>query len=72
MLLLSVLRTSRYPYATAMDHIDIDYEGMFPGLENHGIRYALYVRGMSDTQAQTQLIEFEGIEEVDQLAIYDN
>ena len=55
-----------------MDLIDIDFEGMFPGLENHGIRYVLHVCGIRDTQAQTRLIEFEGIEEVDQLAIYDD
>ena len=55
-----------------MDLIDIDFEGMCPGLENHGICYVLHVCGIRDTQAQTRLIEFEGIEEVDQLAISDN
>ncbi len=61
-----------YIYTTAMDLIEIDFEGMFPELGNHGIRYVLHVCGIRDIQAQTQLIEFEGIEEVDQLAIYDD
>ena len=55
-----------------MDLIDIDFEGMFPELEHHGIRYVLHVCGIRDLQAQTRLIEYEGIEEVEQLAIYDD
>jgi hypothetical protein len=55
-----------------MDLIDIDLEGMFPELEHHGIRYVLHMCGIRDTQSQTRLIEYEGIEEVDQLAIYDD
>jgi hypothetical protein len=55
-----------------MDLIDIDFEGMFPELENHGIRYVLHMCGIRDIPSQTRLIEYEGIEEVDQLAIYDD
>jgi hypothetical protein len=55
-----------------MDLVDIDFEGMFPDLEHHGMRYVLHMCGIQDIQAQTRLIEYEGIEEVDQLAIYDD
>jgi hypothetical protein len=55
-----------------MDLVDIDFEGMFPGLEHHGMRYVLHMCGIRDIQSQTRLIEYEGIEEVDQLAIYDD
>ncbi len=55
-----------------MDLVDIDFEGMFPDLEHHGMRYVLHMCGVRDIQAQTRLIEYEGIEEVDQLAIYDD
>ena len=55
-----------------MDLIDIDFEGMFPELDNHGIRFVLHVCGIRDLQAQTRLIEYEGLEEVDQLAMYDD
>jgi len=55
-----------------MDLVDIDFEGMFPELEHHGIRYVLHVCGIRDLQAQTRLIEYEGIEDVEQLAIYDD
>ena len=55
-----------------MDLVDIDFEGMFPEMDHHGMRYVLHMCGIRDIQAQTRLIEYEGIEEVDQLAIYDN
>jgi hypothetical protein len=55
-----------------MDLVDIDFEGMFPEMDHHGMRYVLHMCGIRDIQAQTRLIEYEGIEEVDQLAIYDD
>ncbi len=55
-----------------MDLVDIDFEGMFPDLEHQGMRYVLHMCGIRDIQSQTRLIEYEGIEEVDQLAIYDD
>ena len=49
---------------------DIDFEGMFPGLDHHGFRYVLHVCGLRELPAQTRLIEFEGIETVEDLANY--
>lgn len=49
---------------------DIDFQIMFPGLENHAIRYVFHVCGLRDLLAQTRLIEFEGIDEVEDLANY--
>ena len=53
-----------------MDLDDIDFEGMFPDLEHHGIRYVLHMCGLRDIPSQTRLIEFEGIELVADLANY--
>ena len=53
-----------------MDLEDIDFEGMFPELEHHGIRYVLHMCGLRDIPSQTRLIEFEGIELVADLANY--
>lgn len=55
-----------------MDLVDIDFEGLFPELGHQGIRYVLHVCGIRDLQAQTRLINYEGIEDVEQLAIYDD
>lgn len=49
---------------------DIDFNVMFPGLENHAIRYVFHVCGLRDIPSQTRLIEFEGIDDVDDLANY--
>lgn len=49
---------------------EIDFEVMFPNVDNHAIRYVLHVCGLRDVPAQTRLIEFEGIDEVDDLANY--
>lgn len=49
---------------------DIDFNVMFPGLEHHNIRYVLHVCGLRDIPSQTRLIEFEGIDEVEDLANY--
>ncbi len=53
-----------------MDLIDIEFKGMFPKLEHHGIRYALYMCGLRDIPSQSRLIEFKGIELVEDLAKY--
>ena len=60
------------PVKAIMDLVDIDLEGMFPELEHRGIRYVLHMCGIRDIPSQTRLIDYEGIEEVDQLAIYDD
>jgi hypothetical protein len=49
---------------------DIDFQIMFPGLGNHAIRYVFHVCGLTDLLAQTRLIDFEGIDEVEDLANY--
>jgi len=47
---------------------NIDFNVMFPELENHEIRYVFHVCGLRDIPSQTRLIEFEGIDEVNDLA----
>jgi hypothetical protein len=49
---------------------NIDFEGMFPDLNHHGFRYVLHVCGLRELPAQTRLIDFEGIENVEDLANY--
>ncbi|KAI2499225.1 hypothetical protein MHU86_15266 [Fragilaria crotonensis] len=49
---------------------DIDLSAMFPGVENHAIRYVFHVCGLTEIAAQTRLIDFEGIDEVEDLANY--
>ena len=49
---------------------NIDFNVMFPELENHEIRYVFHVCGLRDIPSQTRLIEFEGIDEVNDLANY--
>jgi hypothetical protein len=51
---------------------DIDFNVMFPDLEHHNIRYVLHICGLRDIPSQTRLIEFEGIDEVEDLANYTN
>jgi hypothetical protein len=53
-----------------MDLIPVDLDVMFPGLEHQGIRYVLHVCGLRDVPSQSRLIEFEGIENVQDLANY--
>jgi hypothetical protein len=50
--------------------IDIDFVGMFPGVDHHGFRYVLHVCGLRELPAQTRLIDYEGIETVEDLANY--
>jgi hypothetical protein len=53
-----------------MEPAEIDFEAMFPGLEHHGIRYVFHMCGLRDVPSQTRLIEYEGIENVTDLANY--
>jgi hypothetical protein len=53
-----------------MEPVAIDFEAMFPDLDHLGIRYVLHVCGLRDIPSQTRLIEFEGIENVEDLANY--
>ena len=50
--------------------VPIDFEAMFPGLEHHGIRYVFHMCGLRDLPSQTRLIEYEGIENITDLANY--
>ena len=54
-----------------MEPVAIDFEAMFPDLDHLRIRYyVLYVCGLRDIPSQMRLIEFEGIENVEDLANY--
>jgi hypothetical protein len=53
-----------------MEPAEIDLNVMFPGLENQGIRYVFHMCGLRDIPSQTRLIEYEGIENVEDLANY--
>lgn len=53
-----------------MDPFGIDLQALFSGLENQGIRYVFHMCGLRDIPSQTRLIEFEGIENVEDLANY--
>ena len=53
-----------------VDPVVIDFHVMFPGLANNAIRYVFHVCGLRDLPSQTRLIEFEGIDEVKDLANY--
>jgi len=48
----------------------VDLEAMFPGLEHQPMRYVLHVCGLRDIPFQTRLIEYEGLETVEELANY--
>jgi hypothetical protein len=43
---------------------------MFPDLEHHPMQYVLHVCGLRDIPSQTQLMEFEGLEIIEDLAHY--
>ena len=47
-----------------------DLDAMFPGLENLRMRYVLHLCGLRDIDPQTRLIEYEGLENVEDLANY--
>ena len=48
----------------------LNLDEMFPGLDHQRIRYVFHVCGLRDVPSQTRLIEFEGIESVEDLANY--
>jgi hypothetical protein len=48
----------------------VDLEAMFPGLEHQPMRYVLHVCGLRNIPSQTRLIEYEGLETVEELANY--
>ena len=48
----------------------IDLDAMFPGLQHQRMRFVLHVCGLRDLPSQTRLIEFEGLETVEDLANY--
>ena len=53
------------------EHVgNLDFNVMFPDVENHAIRYVFHVCGLRVIPAQSRLIEFEGINDVDDLANY--
>ena len=48
----------------------INLDEMFPDMEHKEMRYVLHMCGLRDIPSQTRLIEFEGIENVEDLANY--
>lgn len=55
------------PVAVDLDAI---LNAMFPELEHQQMRFILHVCGLRDIPSQTRLIEFEGLESVEELANY--
>jgi hypothetical protein len=53
-----------------MDPVEINFQAMFSDLEHHEICYVLNVCGLRDIPSQTRLIEYKGIETVEDLANY--
>jgi hypothetical protein len=49
---------------------NIDFAIMFVGVENHAICYVLHVCGLHDIPPLTRLIEYDGIDDVEDLANY--
>ena len=48
----------------------INLDMMFPELEHQPMRYVLHVCGLRDIPSQTRLIEYEGLENIEDLANY--
>ena len=48
----------------------VDLEAMFPGLEHQPMRFILHVCGLRDIPSQTRLMQYEGLESVEELANY--
>ena len=48
----------------------VNLDELFPELEHQPTRYVLHVCGLRDIPSQTRLIEFEGLESVEELANY--
>ena len=61
---------SHHNFAGTMDFDFINLDELFPNLEHQPMRYVLHVCGLRDIPSQTRLIEFEGLEEIEELANY--
>ena len=61
---------SNHNFAGTMDFDFINLDELFPNLEHQPMRYVLHVCGLRDIPSQTRLIEFEGLEEIEELANY--
>ncbi|KAI2490039.1 hypothetical protein MHU86_24554 [Fragilaria crotonensis] len=48
----------------------LNLDEMFPDLEHQPMRYVLHMCGLRDIPSQTRLIEFEGLEDINELANY--
>ena len=48
----------------------VNLDEMFPDLEHQPMRYVLHVCGLRDIPSQTRLIEYEGLENIEDLAHY--
>lgn len=60
-------------YTGVMDQfpaVIVNLDEMFPGLEHQPMRYILHVCGLRDIPSQTRLIDFEGLENIEDLAHY--
>ena len=65
------------PFTDTMDPVipvavdfDAILDAMFPELEHQQMRFILHVCGLRDIPSQTRIIEFEGLESVEELANY--
>jgi hypothetical protein len=53
-----------------MEPVIMDLEEMFPDMEHQGMRYVLHMCGLRDISSQTRIIDYEGLENVNDLANY--
>ena len=53
-----------------MEPVIIDLDLMFPGMEHQKMRYVLHMCGLRDIPSQTRIIEYEGLENIEDLANY--
>ena len=65
---LNGLCTFTFSETMAQIPVAIDLDAMFPGLQHQQMRFVLHVCGLRDLPSQTRLIEFEGLETVQELA----
>jgi hypothetical protein len=68
--LVATCDRSHHNFAGTMDFDFINLDELFPNLEHQPMRYVLHVCGLRDIPSQTRLIEFEGLEEIEELANY--
>ncbi len=52
--------------------VSINLDEMFPNLEHKPMHYVLHVCGLRDSPSQTRLIGYEGLESIEELAIYSD